>query len=95
MYIRLPLILIGCTVWENHNAVLHCNVIFLQIHGSVGRYNDVSIVWIIPDFLMCNVFGRSLHYHGKYLTYYFFKGFAMHKIICIRIISRMLHTDLE
>jgi len=55
-HIRVPLISIGCTVKENGNALLRCNVIFLQFHGSVGRYNDVSTVRIIPDFLMWNVF---------------------------------------
>jgi hypothetical protein len=49
-----------------------------QIHGTFGRYTEYSTVRIIPDFLICDVFGRLLHCHGIQLTFNIFNDFSIY-----------------
>ena len=50
----------------SHSSGREYNLIYFQIHWNIGRHNESSTVWTIPDLLLNVVFRRSLHYVGKY-----------------------------
>ena len=47
------------------SAGRYYNLVFFQVYENVGRHNESSSVWTIPDILLNDVFRSSLHYDGK------------------------------
>ena len=52
----------------SHSSGREYNLIYFQIHGNIGRHNESSTLWTIPDLLLNDVFRRSIHYDGKYFS---------------------------
>jgi hypothetical protein len=66
-----------------------------QIHGTFGKHNESSTVRNIPHFLICDVFGCFLHYHGTSSTYTVLQEVSIYQTTNLTIISWILNIDMK